>query len=195
MKRTGFIVLIVVGLATAAATASGHETATPNAARCGGTLWRLKTFSDIGRWRVRLTPEVTTIGDIGKRASPRLVPRLRRTHFQRQAWEVVASGDAVPTREWRPASGALRRRLLSERRHTATELPLLKDTSPTADRSGVEAVRRRVRATDFYLAAPWRDCLLSAGSASGVRNGRSRGQRRNGAELHPVTDIRIVAGC
>src|SRR3954464_15943982 len=90
MKRAGFIVLIVVGLATAAATAAGHETATPNAARCGGTLWRLKTFSDTGRRLVRLVPEVTTIGDIGKRAFPRPVPHLRRTPFQRQAWEVVA---------------------------------------------------------------------------------------------------------
>jgi hypothetical protein len=125
MKRTGFIVLIVVGLATAAATASGHETATPNAARCGGTLWRLKTFSDIGRWRVRLTPEVTTIGDIGKRASPRLVPRLRRTHYQRQAWKVVGQ-----VTQYRLENGGLRL--------------VLYDAG-----SYLEAVRRRVHAPNF----------------------------------------------
>ena len=87
------------------------------------------------------------------------------------------AGDAVPTREWRPASGALRRRLLSERSHTATELPLRKDTSPTAARSGVEAVRRRVRANQLLHGSPLARLPTSAGSASGVRSGRSRGRR------------------
>ena len=177
MKRTGFIVLIVVGLATAAATASGHETATPNAASCGGTLWRLKTFSDIGR--MAGAPDAG--GDDHRRhrqegfpapcaqASPHSLPAPGLGGGR--------AGDAVPTREWRPASGALRRRLLSERGHTATELPLRKDTSPTAARSGVEAVRRRVRATNFCHGSPLARLSTSAGSASGVRNGRSRGQR------------------
>ena len=194
MKRTGFVVLIVVGLATAAATASGHETATPNAARCGGTLWRLKTFSDIGRWRVRLTPEVTTIGDIGKRASPRLVPRVRRTHYQRQAWEVVAQ-----VTQSRLESGGLRLVLYDAGSYLNAVIPLPSCLSAkTRARPQLAAVWKQFVGACAQPTSSWQP-LGAIAYVGGIgfwgQKRALKGAARNGAELHPVTDIRIVAGC
>ncbi|HXE92907.1 MAG TPA: hypothetical protein VN544_03725 [Gaiellaceae bacterium] len=194
MKRTGFVVLIVVGLATAAATASGHETATPNAARCGGTLWRLKTFSDIGRWRVRLTPEVTTIGDIGKRASPRLVPRVRRTHYQRQAWEVVAQ-----VTQFRLESGGLRLVLYDAGSYLNAVIPLPSCLSAkTRARPQLAAVWKQFVGACAQPTTSWQPlgAIAYVGGIGFWSQKRTvKGAARNGAELHPVTDIRIVAGC
>jgi hypothetical protein len=194
MKRTGFIVLIVVGLATAAATASGHETATPNAARCGGTLWRLKTFSDIGRWRVRLTPEVTTIGDIGKRASPRLVPRLRRTHYQRQAWKVVGQ-----VTQYRLENGGLRLVLYDAGSYLNAVIPLPSCLSAkTRGRPKIAAVWKQFVGACAEPTSSWQPLGAIAyigGIGFWSQKRTVRGAARNGAELHPVTDIRIVAGC
>ena len=194
MKRTGFVVLIVVGLATAAATASGHETATPNAARCGGTLWRLKTLSDIGRWRVRLTPEVTTIGDIGKRASPRLVPRVRRTHYQRQAWEVVAQ-----VTQFRLESGGLRLVLYDAGSYLNAVIPLPSCLSAkTRARPQLAAVWKQFVGACAQPTSSWQPlgAIAYVGGVGFWSQKRTiRGAARNGAELHPVTDIRIVAGC
>jgi len=194
MKRTGFVVLIVVGLATAAATASGHETATPNAARCGGTLWRLKTFSDIGRWRVRLTPEVTTIGDIGKRASPRLVPRVRRTHYQRQAWEVVAQ-----VTQFRLESGGLRLVLYDAGSYLNAVIPLPSCLSAkTRARPQLAAVWKQFVGACAQPTSSWQSLGAIAyigGIGFWSQKRTVRGAAPNGAELHPVTHIRIVAGC
>jgi len=194
MKRTGFIVLIVVGLATAAATASGHETATPNAARCGGTLWRLKTLSDIGRWRVRLTPEVTTIGDIGKRASPRLVPRVRRTHYQRQAWKVVGQ-----VTQYRLENGVLRLVLYDAGSYLNAVIPLPSCLSAkTRARPQIAAVWKQFVGACTHPTSSWQPlgAIVDIGGIGFWGQKRTiKGAAPNGAELHPVTDIRIVAGC
>jgi hypothetical protein len=194
MKRTGFIVLIVVGLATAAATASGHETATPNAARCGGTLWRLKTLSDIGRMRVRLTPEVTTIGGIGKRAFPRPVPRVRRTHFQRQDWEVVAQ-----VTQYRLENGGLRLVLYDAGSYLNAVIPLPSCLSAkTRARPQLAAVWKQFVGACAQPTSSWQSLGAIAyigGIGFWSQKRTVRGAAPNGAELHPVTHIRIVAGC
>jgi hypothetical protein len=194
MKRAGFIVLIVVGLATAAATAAGHETATPNAARCGGTLWRLKTFSDTGRRLVRLTPAVTTIADIGKRAFPRPVPRLRRTQFQRQAWEVVAQ-----VTQYRLENGGLRLVLYDAGSYLNAVIPLPSClTAKTRARPQLAAVWKQFVGACAQPTSSWQP-LGAIAYIGGVgfwgQKRTIKGAARNGAELHPVTDIRIVAGC
>jgi hypothetical protein len=194
MKRAGFIVLIVVGLATAAATAAGHETATPNAARCGGTLWRLKTLSDIGRMRVRLTPEVTTIGGIGKRAFPRLVPKVRRTHFQRQDWEVVAQ-----VTQYRLENGGLRLVLYDAGSYLNAVIPLPSCLSAkTRARLQLAAVWKQFVGACAQPTSSWQSlgAIAYIGGVGFWSQKRTvRGAAPNGAELHPVTHIRIVAGC
>jgi hypothetical protein len=194
MKRAGFIVLVVVGLATAAATAAGHETATPSAARCGGTLWRLKTFSDTGRRLVHLTPEVTTIADIGKRAFPRPVPKLRRTRFQRQAWEVVAQ-----VTQYRLENGGLRLVLYDAGSYLNAVIPLPTCLSAkTRARDQIAAVWKQFVGACAQPTPTWQS-LGAIAYIGGVgfwgQKRTDRGAAPNGAELHPVTDIRIVAGC
>src|SRR3954471_3607923 len=91
MKRAGFFALIFLAAAgTAAATAAGRHSAAPSAARCGGTLWRLKTFSDPQRRRVGLAPQATTIGAIRERQGPGRPPTRRTTAFQLHTWELPA---------------------------------------------------------------------------------------------------------
>src|SRR5439155_27005817 len=77
-------------LAMSALAASAEGTLVPNAARCGGNLWRLKTLSDPASKEIRLTPKTTTIEAIRDRSAPQSIPTKRTTRFQRQAWEVMA---------------------------------------------------------------------------------------------------------
>ena len=90
MKLAVPIALVLLAATAFAAAAAGRDAAGPTPARCGGELWRLKTLSDLGRNAVQLEPADTTIAAIGKRPYPRPVPRLRRTAFQRHAWQVPA---------------------------------------------------------------------------------------------------------
>ena len=90
MKLAAPIALVLLAATAFAAAAAGRDAAGPTPARCGGELWRLKTLSDPGRNAVQLEATDTTIAAIGKRPYPRPVPRLRRTAFQRHAWQVVA---------------------------------------------------------------------------------------------------------
>src|SRR5919109_1884059 len=90
MKRAGVFALIFLAAGAAAATAAGRHTSAPTASRCGGELWRLKTFSDPDRGRVDLNPQSTTIGAIRDRKGPGRVSTRRTTAFQLHAWEVPA---------------------------------------------------------------------------------------------------------
>jgi hypothetical protein len=75
------LAVLLLAATVAAATASGRRmdryraVRAPNAARCGGTLWRMKTMSDIQRRSVSLFPAGTEIGTISKRPHPRPTPR------------------------------------------------------------------------------------------------------------------------
>ncbi|MDX6400356.1 MAG: hypothetical protein QOF27_962 [Gaiellaceae bacterium] len=194
MKHLGLIALLVIGAAAAAATAGGREASTPSAARCGGTLWRLKTFSDSRRMSVHLPPAATTVADVGKRPFPRPLPRERRTPFQRQAWEVVAQ-----ITQYRLESGGVRLVLFDAGSYLNAVLPV------------PDCLSARTRARDQILGA-WRRFMVecgrptvewqSLGAIAYVRGlgfwggrGATPGSARNGAQLYPVTNIRIVAGC
>jgi hypothetical protein len=178
----------------------------PNAARCGGTLWRMKTMSDIQRRSVRLIPAGTEIGAISKRPYPRPTPRRRRTPYQRQTWEVVAQVTNYRTE----AGGGIRLILFDAGTYMNAVIP-----APSC-----LSARTRGRA---QIAAAWRHFVVDCGTPrldwqplgaivyihgvgfwsqrsrprrGGARNGADRrGGARNGAELHPVTGFRIVAGC
>lgn len=192
MKPAGLIVVIL--LAATTATAAGRTSATPGPARCGGVLWQLKTFSDPSRSSVRLASESTTIGAIGERASPRPVPRTRRTAFQRQTWEVVAQLTA-----YRLEPGGVRLILFDAHSYMNAVIPI------------PSCLSARTRARD-QIAGAWTqfsgDCarpktdwqplgavLYIRGVGFWSQKRGLRGAAPNGAELHPVTGLRIVSGC
>jgi hypothetical protein len=193
MKRVGLIALLAIGAATIAASAAGRDSAAPSAARCGGSLWRLKTFSDSGRSAVRLTPETTTIADIGKRPFPKPLPRKRRTPFQRQAWEVVAQ-----VTQFRLEAGGVRLVLFDAGSYLNAVIPLPDClSSRTRERDQITSSWRQFSGECAAPRADWQPL----GAIAYVRGigfwgqKEARGSARNGAELHPVTSIRVVAGC
>ena len=194
MKQAGLIAALLIAATTAVATAYGHTAARPTSALCGGSLWQLKTLSDPGRASVRLASTSTTIGAIGERPYPRPVPTKRRTAFQRQTWEVVAQLTA-----YRLEAGGVRLVLFDADSYMNAVIPL----------PGCLSARTRAR---DQIGAAWTqfsvDCARpktewqSLGAIIYIRGVGFWSQRRglrgaapNGAELHPVTGFRIVAGC
>lgn len=152
-------------------------------------------MSDIQRRSVRLIPSSTTIGAISRRPYPRPTPRRRRTPYQRQDWQVVAQ-----VTNYRIESGGIRLILFDAGTYVNAVIP-----APSC-----LSARSRGRA---LIASAWRHFVLNCGTprvdwqplgavmyVSGVgfwsqRTKLRRGAAKNGAELHPVTRFRVVAGC
>ena len=195
MKLAAPIALVLLAATAFAAAAAGRDAAGPTPARCGGELWRLKTLSDLGRNTVQLEATDTSIASIGKRPYPRPLPRLRRTAFQRHAWQVVAQ-----ITKFRVQTEGIRLELYDHESY-------LNAVIPTPDCLSVASRARKDIASTFKLFAdqcghPTSRDWQSLGAIVSVRGvgfwSQRRGLRgaaRNGAELHPVTGLRIVAGC
>jgi hypothetical protein len=194
MPRAGIIALLVIGTATVAATAAGRDAASPNATRCGGTLWRLKTLSDTERRSVRLVPETTRIAEIGKRPFPRPIPRRRRTPFQRQTWQVVAQ-----ITSYRLERAGVRLVLYDAYSYMNAVIPVPACLSArTRARDDITTAWKEFSAICAPRPTSGWQSLGPIAYVSGIGFWGQKGLRgsaRNGAELHPVTSIRIVAGC
>ena len=189
------VLAVAASAAAVAQTAPRRPTLTPSAKTCGGILWRLKTFSDRQSRVVRMSPERTTIGAIGERQPPHALPRSRRTKFQRQVYEVVAQ-----ITEYRIDGNELRLILYDHNAYMNAVVP-----APACLSKGTRA--------RGALAAVWAAFFGSCGRplrswqpqgavmfVAGVgfwssRFTNRRGAAPNGAELHPVTGLRTVAGC
>ena len=175
--------------------ASADGTSVPNAARCGGNLWRLKTLSDPASKKVRLMPKTTTIGAIRDRSAPQSIPTKRTTGFQKQAWEVVAQ-----VVEFRREAGGFRLVLYDNGAYLNAAIP-----APSCLPHSARARRSLVAAwTKFgadcgQASNDWRP-LGAVAYVGGVGfwsqpRATGPGTAPNGAELHPVTSFRPVAGC
>jgi hypothetical protein len=195
MNRAAPIALVFLAATAFAAAAAGRDSSGPTASRCGGELWRLKTLSDSARQVVVLNPTGTTIAAIGERPFPRPLPRLRQTAFQKHAWQVVAQ-----ITKYRVESDGVRLELYDHESY-------LNAVIPTPDCLSNATRARNDMAAAFKLFTgrcghPATGDWQSLGAIVYVRGvgfwsqRRSlRGAARNGAELHPVTGLRIVAGC
>jgi hypothetical protein len=195
MKLAAPIALVLLAATAFAAAAAGRDTAGPTPARCGGQLWRMKTLSDPGRNTVQLEPTDTAIRAIGKRPYPRPVPKLRRTAFQRHTWQVVAQ-----ITKFRFETDGIRLELYDHESYLNGVIPT-PDCLSSASRARKDIASTFKLFTDQCGHPPSRDwqSLGAVVSVRGVgfwsqRRGL-RGAARNGAELHPVTGLRIVAGC
>src|SRR3954469_12719971 len=194
MKRFGIFALILLAAGAATAAAARNHSSAPNAARCGGLTWRRKTFSDIRRRRVNATPQQTTISWLRQRSGPARPLQTRSTPFQLQAWEVPAQVTSYKL----DATRSVRLVLYDHGAYINAVIP-----SPTC-----LSAKTRHRAD---IAAAWDVFVDKCGRATstwqslgaiffvrGVGFWGARGTRGgapNGAELHPVTGLRIVAGC
>jgi hypothetical protein len=163
--------------------------------RCLGIVPRLKTLSDPERSRVRLRPRQTTIAALDKPAAPHPTPRRRRTTYQRRAWRVVAQ---ITQFRLMP-DGSIELVLYDANSYVRAGLP-----SPRCLSSSSRA-RRAVRATRASFVArcgdpkpAWQD-LGAVVDVSGVGFWSSRHLTSqaapNGAELQPITSLRLIVGC
>ena len=195
MKRAGLFALIFLAAGAAAATAAGRHASAPTASRCGGELWRLKTFSDPDRGKVDLNSQPTTIGAIRERKGPGRVPTRRITSFQLHAWDVAGQVTAFKL----DPTGAIRLQLFDDGAYLDAVIPSPSCLSgKTRDRGDIAAAWHAF-ATKCGRATPsWQ----SFGGVLAIRgigfwSGRHplRGAAPNGAELHPVVGLRVVVGC
>jgi hypothetical protein len=180
--------------AAVGAVAAFAHSATPSPSRCGGTTWRMKTFSDSARKAVALAPKSTTIGDIGQRANPRLVPTKRRTPFQKQNWEVVG---AVTL--FRLEDAGLRLILFDHGSYVNAVIPAPSCLSKVSRaRAAMNAAWNAFISKCTRPTREWQPLgavvYLSGVGLWSPRSG-DRGAAPNGAELYPVTSFRVIAGC
>lgn len=199
MKRAGLIALFFAAAGAAAAfavaPATAHHSATPTASRCGGQLWRLKTLSDRLRRRVELAPQTTTIAAIRDRHAPGRPPTRRTTPFQLHTWEVPAQVTSYKL----DATGAVRLVLYDDEAYVNAVIPSPDClSSATRDRTEIAATWRTFVTRCGKASRDWQSLgaiLFVRGVGFWSERRGLRGAAPNGAELYPVTGIRIVAGC
>jgi hypothetical protein len=164
---------------------------------CGGRLWRLMTLSDPARSGVDLHGEATTIARIGKLAPPTQITATRKTPFQRHVWRLQAVVD-----RYRIASnGEIVLILFSidAGQYMDVYLPNPVCLGERArDRTGMTAAREQFTSRCARVTASWQ--LLGATvDVAGVGfwnpSTKTRGALANGAELRPLTNLRLVSGC
>jgi hypothetical protein len=196
MKSAGIFALIFLAAAgTAAATAGQRHSAAPSAARCGGPLWRLKTFSDPQRRRVDLAPQQTTIAAIRERKGPGQPPTRRATPFQLHTWEVPAQITSYKLE----ATGAIRLVLFDNGAYMNAVIPAPSCLSArTRERAEVIATWLAFVARCGKGTSSWQSLgaiFFVRGVGFWSQKRQLRGAAPNGAELHPVTGLRIVVSC
>jgi hypothetical protein len=193
-------VIAAVGAAWLAAPAPGNRGTlsrlTPGT-WCGGTLWRLMTLSDPDRRKVNLRGAPMTIADIAGLEAPRVFPPRRTTSFQRSVWRMRAVID-----RYRIASnGEIVLALFSidSGKYMNAYLANPHCLGPRArDRTGMIAARRELTSHCPTVKTSW-ELLGVTVELGGVGfwnpNHSTRGALPNGAELRPLTNLKIVSGC
>lgn len=198
-RLMGLLMLVAatctVAASVRAAPRPGSRFATaPSAARCGGALWHLKTLSDRDRGTVSLTPKPTTIGAILERSAPRRISTRRSTAFQRQVWQVAAQ----ITRFWREGN-ELRLELYDHGGYMNAVIPAPSCLPSSSRARSAIASTWQMFMKDCGAATKAIQSLGAVVTVAGVgywsQNRGQHGQAPNGAELHPVTGLRPVAGC
>jgi hypothetical protein len=155
------------------------------------------TLSDVDRQVVNLHGSMTTIAATAKRVPPTKTVATRATMFQRQVWRLHAVVD-----RYRIASnGEIVLILFSIDTGQYMNVYLPNPAcigSRARDRAGMVSARRTFTSHCAPVTAAWQ--LLGATvDVAGVgfwnSSTRTRGALPNGAELRPLTDLRIVSGC
>jgi hypothetical protein len=164
---------------------------------CGGTQWRLMTLSDADRARVHLDRIPTSVANLDELKAPKAIGLHRTTGFQLVSWRMQAVVD-----RYRIASNGEIVLVLFDipsGKYMDAYLPNPHCLGPRArDRTGMIAARNELTAHCPKPTAQWQ--LLGASvDVSGVGfwnpTHTTRGALPNGAELRPVTNLSIVAGC
>jgi hypothetical protein len=186
-----------VVLAAGASAARGDQRLNGPGTVCGGTLWRLMNLSDVNRMKVNLHPEDTTIAAIAALHGPSSIVPRRSTAFQRQVWRLRAVVD-----RYRIASNGeiiLILYSIDTNQFMDAYLPSKPCLVPRSrDRTGMLSARNAFTSRCPKVTAAWQLIGITVqvggvGYWNPVRT--TRGALANGAELRPVTNLKIVTGC
>jgi hypothetical protein len=178
-----------------AATYTPTATTRPARAACGVELWPLKTLSDPQRRLVNLHPRNASVAAINVLPMPHPTPRTRNTVYERRTWRVKAQIVSFKLED----DSDIHMILYWAGRYMIAEMPLAACLpSRSRDRRAIVAARATfVRRCG--LPTSDRQPLGAVALVSGVGfwdapHGQ-KGAARNYAELHPVTGLRLLAGC
>ena len=142
-----------------------------------------------------MRPRSTTIGAIAQLPAPHPTPTRRRTSFQRQAWEVI--GQIVVYRSL--PDGSIELAFFDDHGYMRVGMPSPDClTKASRARSAIVAARKEL-VSQCGPPRPNSPALGGVAYVAGV--GFWNGDRpklqaaANGAELQPVTSLRLIAGC
>jgi hypothetical protein len=199
---------LTLAVLIAAAVAVGFA-ASPSAARhakhaklkpgawCGGPLWRQMNFSDLDKHKVDTTPVGTTVADISKLAPPPTIGRRRTTPFQQQVWHL----DVVIDRYRIGSDGEIALVLFSIPSAQYMNAYLANPNCLTPGsrmREEITAARQVLKTHCPRVTPSWQLLGISVelegvGFWNPVRT--TKGALPNGAELRPITNLKIASGC
>jgi hypothetical protein len=164
---------------------------------CGGPRWRLMTLSDADRKKLHLDRIPTSIANLDALKPPRTIGVRRTTGFQLVSWRMqvvidryrIASNGEIVLVLYDIPSGKYMDAYLPNPHCLG---------SKARDRTGMIAARNELTSHCPKPTAQWQ--LLGASvDVSGVGFWNpvhtTRGALPNGAELRPLTNLSIVAGC
>ena len=156
------------------------------------------TLSDADRATVNLHGKTTTIAEIAKLVPPKRIVAARTTAFQRRVWRLhavvdryrIASNGEIVLDPLQHRHGPVHERVSPE---PTLPRPRARATAPAWSLRGEQFTSHCAPVT-----AAWQ--LLGATvDVAGVGfwnpSKRTRGALPNGAELRPLTNLRIVSGC
>jgi hypothetical protein len=196
--RAAWIAIVTVATAVAATVAvvlpaHGHASAARGA--CGVELWSLKTLSDPQRGLVNLHPHNTTIAAINALPMPHPTPTTRNTGFERRTYRVKAQIVQFKLED----DSDIHLILFWQGRYMIAEMPSAGCLpATTRDRRAIVAARAGFVRRCGIPTSDWQPlgavALISGVGFWDFAHGQS-GAARNYSELHPVTRLRLIAGC
>jgi hypothetical protein len=168
----------------------------PSSSRaCGVELWGLKTLSDPQRRLVNLHPRNTSVLAISALAMPHPTPTTRNTAFERRTYRVKAQIVQFKLED----DSDIHLILFWGGRYMIAEMPFAGCLPRTTrDRRAIVAARAGFVRRCGFPTSDWQSlgavAFISGVGFWDVAHGQT-GAARNYAELHPVTGLRLVAGC
>jgi hypothetical protein len=186
---------VVVGFSASPGSAR-HERLAPGP-WCGGQLWRQMNFSDVDKNKVESSPVGTSIADISKLTPPDPIGKRRTTPFQRQIWHL----DVVIDRYRIGSDGEIALVLFSIPSAQYMNAYLANPNCLTPGsrmREDIIAARQMLKAHCPRVTASWQLLGISV-ELEGVGfwnpSHSTKGALANGAELRPITNLKIASGC
>lgn len=187
----GVITLVLCSSAIAARPSGPRVTRS----QCGNGLGAMKVWADKQRFRVNAQGKSVDLNFVYRLRPPATQPRTRKTKWQKNIWEI--KGQIV---EYKLDHGEIRIVLYWDTRYMNVVLPypqcLMKKTRMKSSMINTWNFFVSRCGTPRFVFQPLGAVVYVRGVGFWAnKNLHRRGIAPNGAELHPITRIDVVAGC